>query len=98
MLDSPMNEDALEGLGLGQPNRSVLLRVLQGQEVTAQHGRMREIGMVISERAEFDHGATLPQAVSCFHTSEVDGTPAQIIRRTAFSAGMPHCFPPSAAA
>ncbi|MBU3029657.1 hypothetical protein [Paracoccus marinaquae] len=35
---------------------------------------MREIGMVIRERAKLDHGATLPQAASCFHGPEADGT------------------------
>lgn len=35
---------------------------------------MREIGMVIREWTEFDHGATLAQAASCFHGPEADGT------------------------
>lgn len=39
--------------------------------------------MVIRERAEFDHGTTLPQAASRFHASEADCTPAQIMRRIA---------------
>jgi len=59
MLDRPMDEDALECLGLGQPDRSMLMRLLQRQERSAQHGRMREIGMVISKRAEFDHDANV---------------------------------------
>jgi len=47
---------------------------LQGQARTAQQRRMREIGMVIREQAEFDHGATVPQAVSRFHASRAEGT------------------------
>jgi len=35
---------------------------------------MREIGMVIRERAEFDHGATLAQAAPCFHGRDANGT------------------------
>jgi hypothetical protein len=63
VLDGPMDEDPLERLGLGEANRSVLLRVLQRQECCAQHGRMREIGMVIRELAEFDHVPFMAQAV-----------------------------------
>jgi hypothetical protein len=47
---------------------------LQRQECSAQHWRAREIGMVIRERAEFDHGARLPQAMSRFHASRAEGT------------------------
>ncbi len=62
MLDGPVDEDALEHLGLGEANRSVLLRVLQRQERCAQHGRIREIGMVIRELAEYDHEPFMAQA------------------------------------
>ena len=62
MRDGPMDEDALERLGLGEANRAVLPRVLQRQERCAQHGRMHEIGMVIRELAEFDHVLFMAQA------------------------------------
>ena len=55
VLDGPMDEDPLERLGFGEADRAMILRVLQGQECCAQHGRMREIGMVIRELAKFDH-------------------------------------------
>jgi hypothetical protein len=40
----------------------VFQRELQRQECCAQQGGMREIGMVIRERAEFDHVHFMPQA------------------------------------
>ena len=52
----------------------MLLRVLQREERTAQHWRAREVRMVVWERAEFDHGAMLPQAMSRFHASRTEGT------------------------
>ena len=58
MRDRPMDEDALERLGLGEANRAMLLRILQGQKRCAQHGRLREIGMVIMELSELDHGSS----------------------------------------
>lgn len=57
-----MDEDPFERLGLGQTDRAMLLRVLQGQKCCAQHGRMREIGMVIRKWAELDHVPFMPQA------------------------------------
>jgi len=62
MRDGPMDEDPLERIGLGEANRSVLLRVLEGQKCCAQHGRMREIGMVIRELSELDHEPFMAQA------------------------------------
>ena len=62
VLDSPMDEDPLERLGLGEADRAVFLRVLQSQECCAQHGRMREIGMVIRKWAELDHVPFMAQA------------------------------------
>jgi len=62
VLDGPMDEDPLECLGLGEADRAVFLRVLQGQECCAQHGRMHEIVMVIREFSEFDHVPFMAQA------------------------------------
>ena len=46
MLDRPMNEDALERFGFGQPDCPMLLRVLQRQQSRSQKRRVREAGMV----------------------------------------------------
>lgn len=47
ILDRPMHEDALEGLGLCQPDAPMLLRIPKRQQGRAQHGRMREVRMVV---------------------------------------------------
>ena len=61
MLDRPMDEDALERFGFGQPDCPMLLRVLQRQQSRSQKRRVRKVGMVIGKRAELDHSAMLPQ-------------------------------------
>jgi hypothetical protein len=49
---------------------------------------MREIGMVVRELPEFDHGATLAQAASCFHGPEADGTAPTLERGEVLLASM----------
>lgn len=61
MLDRPMDEDALERLGFGQPDCPMLLRVLQRQQGRSQKRRVRKVGMVIGKRAELGDDAMLPQ-------------------------------------
>lgn len=44
------------------------------------------VPVVIRERAEFDHGATLAQAASCFHGRDADGTVPTLERGEVFLA------------
>ncbi len=47
ILDRPMHEDTLEGLGLCQTDGTMLLRIAKRQQGRAQHERLREVGMVV---------------------------------------------------
>lgn len=67
MPDGPMDENTLEGLGLGQSDGTMLSRVLKRQERASQKWRVREVGMVIGEGTKFDHGRMLPRAARLRH-------------------------------
>ena len=81
MLDRPMNEDALERFGFGQPNCSMLLRVLQCQQSRSQKRGVRKVGMVIGKRAELDHGAMLPQGFPLGQNQKVPAFQGGLVKR-----------------
>ena len=76
-----MHEDAFERLRLGQTDGPMFLRILQRQQRRAQQGRIREVGVVIWQGAELNHGTMLPQGFRRGQTKKSPGFCVRLFKR-----------------